>query len=276
MQSEIESILKKLKELVFLANTDFPHERVILLIHAINLCENLKCTGLLEDDPVENYIIPPNWDKSIDNIYSLRYMNDTKEVFYFKFIHAAEANVIEINAVSSVKTDTIISDEIPNISMYKSLEETSLLTSFIKNYQKKIIAQLFKKPQKKPEETKKNNENIVRQNPNDFFLNRQRNVDPSPFVPTFGDYGSSDLRPVPLGGLNTGGSLLGPNNPIFSNRAPNLMNPINGPPGPNIRFDPFGPDDINGSFPGFDGAMPQNPRFGNGQGFGGGGNNFFF
>lgn len=280
MQSEeIDKILKKTNELVFLTNPDSPHLKLIILFHSMNLCSNCVCTGLLEDDPFENYIIPPNWDKHIDNIYSFRYSNtnNKQENLYFKIIHEPLADMMFINVVSSNKPDIIISDEVLNISKYTSFDNKELICKLIKTYQVKILAEIFKK-QEKPIE--KNNKNEIPR-PNDFFWNRPRNVEQPPFMPTFGDYGSSDLRPLPLGGINSGGSILGPNNPIFSGypNQNNNPNPLNNP-GPNIRFDPFGPDGINGSFSGYDEMRPKDPRFGfGGSGIGPGGgsnNNFFF
>ena len=285
-QKEINDIaLKKCQELNFLANPSNPQENLIILIHAINLSFELICTGTMEDDPVENYILPPNWEKHIDNIYSFRYMNDKKENFYFKLIHEPEANLIEINAVSSNRPDTIVSDRIDNISLFnKPIGEPDLrVNSVIKNYQSKILSHLLKALNNQKEEPKKPNLFERPPNPNDFFWNRPRNVEPTPYTPSlFGDFGSSDLRPIPLGGggISSGGSLLGPNNPIFTGiNNPNNSNNNNpnfsGPLGPNIRFDPFGPNGINGSFPEFDGGFSQNPRFGGGSGFGMGNNGFF-
>lgn len=95
----------------------------------------------------------------------------------------------------------------------------------------------------------------------------------------FGDYGRSDLNPFngPSTINSSGGTLIGPNNPIFNN--PNQFTIPN--MGPGIRFDPIGPpgfkpipdDDI--FMPPNNGGMPfgKKGNFGGsgfGNGFGGG------
>lgn len=271
MQGEInEETWKSIQEIAFLANEETNEHKAIMLIHALNLSHGLKCNGLMEDDLIEDCIIPTNWQKHKENIYSFRYINskNTKETFYFKIIHEPQADLIYINVVSSMNQDNIVSDEIKEISKVKTTEKTEQTLTIMKNYKKNIIDPLL---QAKKTPAEKPNLLIKQENPQDFFWNRPRNNDPTPsYVPNFGDFGSSDLRPIPLGGINSGGNLLGPNNPIFSNNPNN--NPF-GNPGPNIRFDPFGPSgNINGSFPTFDGGLPRNPNFG--PGFGGG-NGFF-
>jgi len=274
MQDEkIEGIFKKFEEIQFLDNPKSIPEKLLLFLHSINLSNNLICTGLQEDDPVAEYILPPNWSIPVDNIYSFRYQSQTdkSQTFYFKIIYELQTNLFFINAVSSSKSDMIISLEISNISTYTNFTmNNQQIIDLFKNYQSNVISLLLKKPEKPQENTKKN-ETILRPNPTDFFWNRPRNNEPSPFMPSFGDYGSSDLRPVPLGGIGSGsGSLLGPKNPIFlgQQNPNNNMNPLGGPI-PGVRFDPFGPDGFNGSFSGFDGGIPKNPRFGGSNGFGG-------
>lgn len=272
MQGEInDAAWKNIQEIMFLSNAEATEHKAIMLIHALNIANGLKCNGLLEDDLVEDCIIPTNWQQHKENIYSFRYINtkNSKETLYFKIIHEPQADLLYINVVSSANPDSIISDEIKEISKLKPTEKNEITAKIIKNYQKNVLDPLL---QPKKPTAERSNLLIKQENPQDFFWSRPRNNDPTPsYVPNFGDFGSSDLRPIPLGGINSGGSLLGPNNPIFSNNPNNNNNPF-GNPGPNIRFDPFGPGNINGSFPTFDGGLPRNPKFG--QGFGGG-NGFF-
>ena len=271
-----EEVLKKLEEIEFLASPNTLQEKVILLIHTINLSNGLVCTGTLEDDPVAEYVLPPNWSIPVDGIYSFRYENKGEKSlsYYFKIINEANVDLLFVNAVSSTRQDIILSIEIPKVSSYNSKEN---LKSLIETYQNKIVLPLLKPVEKAAVENKKSSL-LISPEPPSFWTRPRNNNEPSPFVPSFGDYGSSDLRPVPLGG--GGGSLLGPNNPIFAGRQdPNYNNPYNpnnnpfgglpGIPMPGARFDPFGPGGINGSFSNFEGGMPKNPRFG-----GGGSNGF--
>ena len=272
-----EEVLKKLEEIEFLASPNTLQEKVILLIHTINLSNGLVCTGTLEDDPVAKYVLPPNWSIPVDGIYSFRYENKGEKSlsYYFKIINEANVDLLFVNAVSSTRQDIILSIEIPKVSSYNSKEN---LKSLIETYQNKIVLPLLKPVEKAAVENKKSSL-LISPEPPSFWTRPRNNNEPSPFVPSFGDYGSSDLRPVPLGG-GGGGSLLGPNNPIFAGRQdPNYNNPYNpnnnpfgglpGIPMPGARFDPFGPGGINGSFSNFEGGMPKNPRFG-----GGGSNGF--
>lgn len=271
-----EDVLKKLEEIEFLASPNTLQEKLILLLHSINLGNALVCTGTLEDDPVAEYVLPPNWSNPVDGIYSFRYQSggDKNLSYYFKIINEANADLLFVNAVSTARQDLILSIEIPKVSSYNNKES---LKNLIETYQNKIVIPLLKPMEKATTETKKSSVIIRPVEPTSFW-NRPRNNEPSPFVPSFGDYGSSDLRPVPLGGAG-GGNLLGPNNPIFAQRQDpnnNPYNPNNNPfgglpgiPMPGARFDPFGPGGINGSFSNFDAGMPKNPRFG-----GGGSNGF--
>jgi len=97
----------------------------------------------------------------------------------------------------------------------------------------------------------------------------------------FGDYGSSDLRPIPIDPFGTmpegQGNLLGPNNPIFT-RGPNYGTGMGlGGQKPGIKFDPYGPDDIDpfagerGFKKGGPGGPGNNNPFGGPGGFGGSG-----
>ena len=84
-----EDVLKKFEEIVFLANPNTLQEKLILLLHTINLSNGLVCTGTLEDDPVAEYVLPPNWSNPIDGIYSFRYQSGGEKSlsYYFKIIN---------------------------------------------------------------------------------------------------------------------------------------------------------------------------------------------
>src|SRR4051812_34671343 len=78
-------------------------QQLILFIHGVNLSSGLKCTGIYEDDPESDYILPQNWNLHQEGIYSLRYFNPkNKESLYFKFV--VEDWLVDVNVVRSTKT----------------------------------------------------------------------------------------------------------------------------------------------------------------------------
>jgi len=280
MEASKPTIESRFQELLFL-NQDIqdPKLQFILLIHAANLFNDLKCTGLLEDDPEGDYIIPPNWQKDAEGIYSFRYFDpQAKDTVYFKFV--TEDSLIDINAVTASKNDKIISLDYKLTDYEKFDPET--INKIYKRYRNDFLPKIL--PHLKPtEESSKKDESrtrgiIIEDRPM-FVIPRG---DPRIPVDPFGDYGRSDLYPNtnPLvGGDHSGGNLLGPRNPIFGQNPHNEVNP-------RIRYDPTGPDDIDPTnvdpdhaFPSvpFQKKDPRNPfgggPFGRGP-FGGGGGGF--
>jgi len=275
-------VLQQFQELKLVAgDIKDKKEQLILFIHAANLTSGLKCTGILEDDPESDYVLPPNWNQHQEGVYSLKYSNPkNKEAIYFKFI--AEEWLVDVNAVRSTKTGRIYSSSFKEI---KELNESSL-EKILTTYKKEILDPINDKEPKTEEKTESNDNrrDPLRVYPDENPFWRSRNV-PAPRGNPFGDYGISDLNPVPLdpfGEIPTGqGNLLGPNNPIFS-QGPQpgfgggmgIIQP--GPGQPGVRFDPYGPngvDPFEGERPRLPGNQNPNP-FGGGPGpnpFGGGG-----
>ena len=262
-----DKIFEEYTELLFLAGENItPLQNLILYLHAANLASGLKCTGKNEDDPESDYVIPLDWNKSEDDVYSIRYKNPkNNETIYFKFIE--EKNLLDVNAVRFSKTGRIYSNSI-SMNDIKKFDKESLEKIRMK-YQKDILDGIFDVALKK-DDRKQVFEPIRREpkpeypdNPNPFWRPPQNPLAIGPRSP-FGDYGSSDLRPVPndpFGEKPTGqGNLFGPNNPFF------IYGPHSGGMGltkpPGARFDPYGPDDITP----FKDEKPKRPPGGNGFG----------
>ena len=284
-----EKAFEQYKQLLFSVGDNItPFQKLILYLHASNLASGLKCTGKNEDDPESDFFIPPNWNKSEDDVYSMRYKNlKNNETIYFKFIQ--EENQLIANAVKSLKTGHIYSASF-NINDIKEFDKDSLDKIRMK-YKKNILNEIISEAPKKedikqtPEQIFRGSQTNVPNIPNPLWRPSQNPPNISPVNP-FGDYGSSDLRPVPgdlrpvpidpFGEMPTGkGNLLGPNNPVF------IYGPQSGGMGlikpPGARFDPYGPDDIT-PFPdeksknkppptGFRSGL--NPFEGSGESFGG-------
>ena len=222
----LEKVKEKLQEILFISNPDSQTLRAILFFHAINLSQNLTCTGLLEDDPDnETYILPQSWDTSICDIYSFRYKND-HYTLYFKLNYDEPTDTLEINVLCSFNTGKILSHQvskIKTINFSDDKEMETLISSYLKNLLDKILTSKSedddqKSKKKKEEENVFNNEplRIVRNEPPPSAFDFWRRPQPNPNL--FGDYGSSDLRP---GGIPEG-NLLGPNNPFFLGGNKNL------------------------------------------------------
>lgn len=264
--SEVEN---KFKEFLFLEGEPKDLKlQLILLIHAINSTSGLKCTGLLEDDPDNEYEIPPGWQNHTDGVFSLRYKNEkSKENLFFKFV--TEEKVIDVNAISSKANDKLHSFEIKTDD-YKDLTSDAI-TTLTKKYRAAILDKLVPQEQKK-EESKLNTEPIG--NAGDSFLwNKPRN-DHSHFTNPLGDYGKSDLYPFGSSPFdpNSGGNMVGPKNPLF----------IGNVKKPKVQFDPYGPGNLDPTEPDPDIFIPTDPfgkkkgpfgggPFGGGGGFGQGG-----
>lgn len=214
----LEKFKEKLQEILFLSNPDSQILRTILFFHAINLSQNLTCTGLLEDDPEdETYILPQSWDTSLCDIYSFRYKVDNFTL-YFKLNYDNPTDTLEINVLSSSNTGKILTHQVPNINKINFSDDKQteiLISSYLKNLLEKILVSTS--DDKSEKSTKKKEANVIHNDP----LRIVRNEPPPPSFDfwrrpqqnpnLFGDYGSSDLRP---GGIPEG-NLLGPNNPFF-------------------------------------------------------------
>jgi hypothetical protein len=270
---ETSSIENKYKELLFLdSGATNPKLQFILLIHAINLSNDLKCTGLAEDDPESDFVLPPDWKKDSDGVYSFRYYDSkSRDTIYFKFV--TEDTLVDINAVTASKNDKIHSLEF-KLSDFSQIDSENI-SKIQKKYRNEFLVKVL--PHLKPSEeakTETTHTHILREEDRGFFWTMPRNEHPER-TNNFGDYGKSDLFPVsnnPID-INSGGNLLGPRNPIFQGGQP-----VAGYR-PKIRYDPTGPNDIDPSSPDPDIFFPplpfQNKKdpkgpFGGG-GFGGGG-----
>lgn len=256
---DLESVKAKYKEFFSLANEPKePHLQAILFFHSINILQGMLCTGCLEDDSVENYELPPDWSKDIDGVHSLRYQSKEQSTLYFKFI--VEGDTLDVNAINS-SDPGILQSATFKISEFKDEN----LEKILKQYMDEIITKLL--PQYKP----KGNEgtNIIfeeRKEPDRIrdFRDAQRGKG------GFGDYGKSDIRPVPLDplgigsmggtGIGTGvggGSLFGPNNPIFTSgpeypERPELKGKV-----PGAIILPTGPGNIDPTYPDDDHFQPR-------------------
>jgi len=273
MESTFSAIENKYNELLFLSpDTKDPKLQFILLIHATLLVHELKCTGRQEDDPEGDFILPENWSQDCDDIFSFRYYDPkAKDTVYVKFV--CEGNLIDINAVLASKNDKIISLQF-NVGDYQAFD-TATIQKIYSRFRNEFLVKLLPhlKPAEEPKREEAPHREPYRDDGRGLLWNIPRNDNR---VPNFGDYGRSDLFPAPnnpIGGINSGGNLLGPRNPIFGNQ--NI-------PGshPTIRYDPTGPGDIDPTnpdpdmaFPPFQNRDPRNP-FGRGP-FGGGNNGPF-
>jgi len=170
---------------------------------------------------------------------------------------------LDVNAVRSTKTGRIYSSSF-DLRTIKNFEDTTLLDKLLKQYQKDIAnpisdqEKMIEEPGPCP--TRERNMTEPPQPDLPPWL-RPRYQEPSRTNP-FGDYGSSDLRPVPLDPFSQSpgsqGNLLGPGNPIFNiGPQPGGGLGITGSKPP-IRFDPYGPDGI---LP-FEGDPNPNKRLG--------------
>lgn len=248
------SVEQSFKELVALAqNLTDPKLQFILLIHASNLSEGLKCTGILEDDSEGDYILPPNWNKDSEGVYSFRYHDaKAKDTLYFKLV--TEDTLIDVNAVTASKNDKIVSLNF-NISDYTQLD-TPNISEIYKRYRNEFLVNILPYLKRTEEPAKREPERrfIIEDAPRDFFWNAPRNNFPG--QNPLNDYGRNDLYPVPQNpfGINSGGNLLGPRNPLWQGGQPI---PGNNPGG--IRFDPVGPGNIDPTNPDPDIFLPQGP-----------------
>ena len=265
----------KLQNLYFITSV---HEqdvggKFLLFVHALNQAAGLRCTGLLEDDPEDFYEIPQKWNQPSHGVYSLRYKSPEKKNAYFKFIKSQD----------NVSVNAAFEDQLYSVTTKLSPLELKTVddaknADFLKTYQAEVLDKLAPPTQSEAQKPPQQSPFFLEPNPVDdrnMFWNpqRPRNDPPQPNNP-FGAYGRSDLDPFggaqgpfPLG-ANSGGNLLGPNNPIF----------LGGPQQPNnpnlFRYDPVGPGfdmDIDNDL-----FVPQqpfkNPRggFGGRGGFGAG------
>jgi len=250
MESTVSALETKFNELLFICpDTKDPKLQFILLIHAALLTHDLRCTGRLEDDPEGDFLIPENWTQDTDDIFSFRYYDPiTKDTIYVKFV--CEGNLIDINAVTASKNDKIISTQF-NLADYQALD-TPTIHKIYNRARNEFLVKLLPhlKPAEEPEKKEQAPIRVPFQDDGRGLLwNIPRNDQRGP---NFGDYGRSDLYPVPnnpLGGINSGGNLLGPRNPIFGNQNLPGSHPV-------IRYDPTGPDDIDPTTPDPDINLP--------------------
>lgn len=70
--------------------------KFVLIIHALNLSNDLICIGLLEDDPEDEYLLPENWNSPQAGVYSFKYKLKN-EIIIQKFIN--NKNFFNINCV---------------------------------------------------------------------------------------------------------------------------------------------------------------------------------
>jgi hypothetical protein len=248
--------------------------QLILAVHAANLVNDLKCTGLLEDDPESDFVLPSDWKKDVEGVFSFRYQDTTGTIYFFKFV--TEGSTIDVNAISSKAKDQLFSFEI-KLDDFPNLDAKEIDT-LAEKYKKELLAKLVPKIKESEEQKQSSFKGRGGIYPDEDPNLYGRPVFTNPTQNPFGDYGKSDLWPNIGGPYDTksGGNLVGPTNKIFQG----------GPDQPKIRFDPFGPGSYDPD-PDPDIFMPQNPMkkgpfgggpfgggnkgpFGGGGGFGGG------
>jgi len=272
---DLNKVITQYKELLFCeGEPKEKHLQLILLIHSVNLVAGFKCTGLNEDDPESDYVLPPSWKIHQDGVYSFRYLNPkNKETIYFKMVH--EDPILDVNAVRSTKTGKIYS--ISYNLRTQQLDDTAI-ESLVKKYKSDMIDDLNDEKQKQLADESSRGRSPLEVDPNPFWWIRPRNDNPQPSGNPFGDDGSSDLRPVPIDPFSTmperQGNILGPGGPV-STGGPTYGRGMGlGGQKPGIRFDPYGPDDIDpfAGEKGFKKGGPgNNDPFGGPGGFGGSG-----
>lgn len=293
---DLDLIKLKHQELLLLAGDPKEHHlQAILLFHAYTSHQELICTGCLEDDMVDTYELPPNWNKDIDGVYSLRYQTKDKtnpETIYIKFV--IEGDVLDINAIGSSNPGLMHSSTFKLKEIKESTYEKAL-----QQFKDEIISKLLSKL--KNEDNTRKMQTEERKEPDVLLIPILRNEPNN--TTGFGDYGKSDLRPLPLdplglggpvGGMGMGvggGSLFGPSNPIFTGET--RQNPEVRGIMPGVRVYPTGPGILDPNFPDddhlqvrgiptkkpqggfmdpFGGGFGTGNRFGQGPGgFGGGG-----
>jgi hypothetical protein len=282
----------------------------ILLAHSVNLNADLVCVGRLEDDPEAECLLPQNWQSPVEGVYSLKYQfkAEPNTKVFFKFI--VEENVcIDFNAVTSHDPGRIFSltQDIASLRDLTTDFNSQKYETFLSHYRPKILDHIIGTPTQAQLNEQIPLRPVAEPDPDSLFWGRPaRNIQPAPipFQPSINPdnnplrVGGSDLRPVPLNpfGFTSGGNsgnLMGPRSDLFNggmaiggNASGNPANPFG--PG-RIRFDPYGPDGINASFPDNNDIEPRPvprrdpfPPFpgggrgsGNNGGFGGGFNGFF-
>ncbi|CAG9324769.1 unnamed protein product [Blepharisma stoltei] len=206
-------------------------ESIILGIHLYNISKGFQCTGLLEDDPVSQEILPPLWNTNT-HIYSFRYILKPNINLYVKFVKLAETR-LTVHAVRSDQDDKIRSFNIEMEEINKKCEEGKEITEVIIN---EIIPVYNREILNKINEEKKEEKKVD--------LRDYRG--PKPYgVPYGGIPFSNPYNPFP-GYLPQSGNPYGPGVPlIFPDPSGNVMGP-NHPifgqqPRPGVRWDPVNP-----------------------------------
>ncbi|CAD8101982.1 unnamed protein product [Paramecium sonneborni] len=222
----------------------------ILLIHSINVKEGLKNNGINENDEIHDWVgIAEGWDQSEDGVYSLRYINQHKELCQFKFLTLPNLeDTLSINAVVLGRNDQIYSYQLPVSQLNFDNQDQIFKSNTISAYKKSILSKILIKKQE-PEKIEKQQSNILleeppqqQQQPQGLLWNIPRN---QPF-----SVGNQDLNPFNRNPFdnrgNMGGNLMGPQYFQNFNQRQQQQQQFNPYAPPGARFDPFGPEpDIN-------------------------------
>lgn len=225
-------------------------ERMVLAIHTYNISQELVCTGLSEDDPPSQDMLPSGWNSN-PNLYSFRYSHKGNNI-YLKAVKINN-NTIKFHCLRSDQNDKIHSwtADITNfINNAQDMQRSMIL--LMNEYIPEYHAQILEKVKPTPGQSRGGVcllEEQPRRPPYGFA---------PPGYPEPGPFGGIPF--VGQGDLFTPGmfpgSQMGPNHPYFGQ--PNRR--------PGYRYDPEVP------FSGFksnpDHFPPPGPGgFGGGSGF---------
>lgn len=228
-------------------------ERLVLGLHLYTVSRDFQCSGLREEDPETEDILPSGWNRN-KQVFSFRYKQTNQVSLYVKAVKLAQ-NAITVHSLRSDEQGKIVTWKIPGemISAVDTSQELVeyLMTTVLPAYQQEILDKTFPAP--KPA-SRPGNPLLVEQHPPPQAPWSQ------PYIPLPGGFypqvGAPDLYP---GMPGFSGGLVGPQHPLFQGAQGRR---------PPMRIDPLGPfDQIPGA---------RNPdHFPPPGGFGGFGNGGF-
>jgi hypothetical protein len=232
-------------------------EHVWLSIHFFNVAQGLQCTGLTEDDPETDEMLPSLWNSN-SQVYSFRYSVGGGCSLYLKGVKLSETALM-LHAMRSDKSEAIHN---LNLDLKAAAERLAAGEDFVKFAIESVLPlyreQVYVKVKSQPKSSLLIEEHRPPFRPplrgHDDIYNPYGGYMPHPQP-----FGRGDLMP---GGL--GGNLVGPDNPMFRQPGNPLYGPgLGNPMFPGVRFDPIDPFDPQGrrrGGPSPDHFAPPGPR----------------
>lgn len=203
------------------------HESVILGIHSFNVSKGYKCTGLQEDDPQSEVILPELWNSNF-HLYSFRYSYKQNANLYLKLVRLTDSKMT-IHAVRSdqedkIRTFSLNLDEIRKLRDEGKALGQVIIDNVIPVYLNEILNKLADEPKKTELREPVQRHYGIPANPMPNSNPYGGNPYPG-FIPD-NPYGPG----VPLIMPDPGGNMVGPQHPIFGQQ-----------PRPGVRWDPVNP-----------------------------------